>query len=324
MISGRSKKTKHPGADRRWTLLFIGDHGKVITLKRFKAIVIAAALIFFSAICAAAILFFVNIDTFVENKGLQSDLDKSEAQIETLRHEKEILLARLVIAESKARKTGVEQQQSQPDSDTASPIAPKPQAVLKNPAEKGDQKTPPVPEAAQPKPPAPQKVEPEPVLSVAVENFSIAYESDRKNLNAQFRIKNTSPESQPVSGQTVVVLKGDDLPIDEWLVMPAMAMVGDMPSGKQGKIFSIQRFRTMKFTFETPDNFDAFQTAVVYVFLKSGELILEEDFPITLPPPAEPEPEAPSSQAPSSEELPAKTPSVETPSDDGSPNHMFF
>lgn len=324
MISGRAKKTKHPGADRRWTLLFIGDHGRVITLKRFKAVVITAALMLFSAIIAAAILFFVNIDTLVKNKELQRYLEKSETQIETLRREKETLLARLVIAESKAKKNSVEQQQRQAAIEPANPISSKPQPDLKKAAEKVDPKTPPVPEAAQPKPLAAQKVEPEPVLSVAVENFSVAYEPDSQNLIAQFRIKNTGPESQPVSGQTVVVLKGDDLPIDEWLVMPAMAMIGDMPSGKKGKSFSIQRYRTIKFTFETPDNFDAFQTAVVYVFLKSGELILEEDFPVTLPPPAEPEPEAPSSQAPSSEELPAKTPSAETPPDDGSPIQMFF
>jgi len=324
MISGRSKKTKRAGTDRRWTLLFIGDHGNVIALKRFKFIVIAAALIFFSVICAGAILFFVNHDTVAKNKELQRFLEKSKTQIETLRHEKEVLMARLVIAESKANKNSAEDRQRQGNITTADQITPKPQAVLKEPAEKVDQKIPPVPETIQPKPVAAETAEPDPVLSVAVENFSVAYEPDSENLNAQFKIKNTSEQSQPVSGHTVIVLKGDDLPINQWLVMPAVAMVGDMPSGKQGKTFSIQRFRTMNFTFKSPDYFDEFQTAVVYVFLKSGELLLEEDFPVTLPPPPIPETQAPSSERPSSKNLPEKTPSTEAPSYDDSASHMFF
>jgi hypothetical protein len=324
MISGRSKKTKRAGTDRRWTLLFIGDHGNVIALKRFKFIVIAAVLIFFSVICAGAILFFVNHDTVAKNKELQRFLEKSKTQIVTLRHEKEVLMARLVIAESKANKNSAEDRQRQGNIKTADQITPKPQAVLKQPAEKVDQKIPPVPETIQPKPVAAETAEPDPVLSVAVENFSVSYGPDSEILNAQFKIKNTSPQSLPVSGHTVIVLKGDDLPIDQWLVMPAVALVGDMPSGKQGKTFSIQRFRTMKFTFKTPDNFDEFKTAVVYVFLKSGGLLLEEDFPVTLPPPPVPETRAPSSERPSSENLPAKTPSTEAPSYDDSTSHMFF
>ena len=324
MISDRSEKTKRPGTGRRWTLLFIGDHGNVIALKRFKAIVIAAALLFFSVICAGAILFFVNHDTVAKNKELQRFLEKSKTQIEALRHEKEVLMARLVIAESKANKNSAEERQSQAKINTADQITPKPQAVLKEPAEKVEQKIPLVPETIQPKPAAAEAAEPDPVLSVAVENFSVSYEPDSENLNAQFKIKNTSEQSQPVSGLTVVVLKGDDLPISQWLVMPAVAMVGDMPSGKQGKTFSIQRFRTMNFTVKSPDYFDEFQTAVVYVFLKSGELLLEEDFPVTLPPPPIPKTQAPSSERPSSENLPAKTPSTEAPSYDDSTSHMFF
>jgi predicted component of type VI protein secretion system len=300
MIFGRSKKARRLGADRRWTLLFIGDHGNVIALKHFKVIVVAGAFIFFSALCALAILFFVNHGTAAKNKELQRFREKSETQIETLRHEKEVLMARLVIAESKANKSGAEDRQSQGEKNTTGQITPKPQAAAKEPADKVDQKVPPPPQTAQPKPLPEETPKPAPVLSVAVENFSVIYEPESENLNVQFKIKNTSPQSQPVSGHTVVVLKNDDLPIQEWLVMPAVAMVGDTPSGNKGKTFSIQRFRTMNFTFKAPDNFDEFQTAVVYVFLKSGELLLEEDFPVTLPPPPvralpEPKSETPSS-----------------------------
>jgi hypothetical protein len=314
MILGITRKTKRLGSDRRWTLLFIGDHGNVIALKRFKAIVMAAGLTFFSALCAVGILFLMNHATLSKNRELQGAFEKSKSQVEALRHEKEILMARLVIAESKAKDNRAEGGvQSRQEISTDKQITPKPQAVLKKPADKVEQKSPTIPETAQPKPVAAEPVEPEAVLSVAVENFSVSSEPDSENLNAQFKIKNTSPQIQPIAGHTVVVIKGDDLPVDQWLVMPPVVMAGDVPSGKQGKTFSIQRFRTMNFRFKTPDNFDEFQTAVVYVFSKSGELLLEEDFPVTLPPPPAAAPQTPSSETPSSEQGPAAKPSWETP-----------
>ena len=39
--AGRSPKAeKRSNQDRRWTLMFIGNHGRTITLKRFKSMVI--------------------------------------------------------------------------------------------------------------------------------------------------------------------------------------------------------------------------------------------------------------------------------------------
>lgn len=225
-------------------------------------------------------------------------------------------MARLVIAESRAKKNSAEGRQSQTDMSAANPITPKPQAALKEPAQKADKKPPPAPQPVEPEPAAAETVEPESVLSVAVEGFGVAYEPEAGNLKAQFRIKNTSPEPESVAGYTVVVLKGDDLPMQEWLVMPAVAMVGDMPSGKQGKAFSIQRYRTMNFSFKTPDHFDAFHSATVYVFLKSGELLLEEEFPVTLPPPQASASRAPEPKTPKSEKLPEQKPPEETPSEE--------
>ena len=324
MISGRSKTAKRLGTDRRWTLLFIGDQGHVIALKRFKFMVLAAAFVFFSTICALVFLAFLNAGVISENKELQQILEKSNNQIETLRHEKEVLMARLVIAESNMRNNSVQGRQGQGAINAPNPISPKPPVPLKEPPEKTDQKILPAQDTAQPKPAVVETSESDPVLSVAVENFSIGAEPDSQNLNAQYKIKNTSPDSQPISGHTVLVLKGDDLPVNEWLVMPAVAMVGDVPSGKQGKTFIIRRFRTMKFSFKTPENYEEFQAAVVYVFLRSGELLLEEDFPVTLTPPKAPAIPAPSANKTSSPNLPAKTPSAPTPSDDDKASHMFF
>ena len=64
MNSPKPKKSKRPGTDRRWTLLFIGDHGNVVTLKRFKAIVLATGFLFLVATLGLNFSFFKNKTKF--------------------------------------------------------------------------------------------------------------------------------------------------------------------------------------------------------------------------------------------------------------------
>jgi hypothetical protein len=301
------KKSKRPDADRRWTLLFIGDHGNVVTLKRFKAIVIGAGALFFLAIVSVAVLLFLNKGTLKQNNDLQRRFADSENQIEKLRHEKEILMARLVRAQAKTKENVAGVRQIQKKMKAAEPAAPPPQVASKPKPVKAGQKKPSVLRAAQPKPASAETDEAEAVISVAVENFKVSRELENKNLNARFKIKNTSPEPQRVAGHVVIVLKGNDLQKDKWLVMPAVTLAGDKPTGRRGKQFSIQRFRTMSITSKAPNHSDQFQTAAVYVFTKTGQLLLEKDFSVKLLP-------APltSSDAPSAQTSSSKTPSGET------------
>jgi outer membrane biosynthesis protein TonB len=280
----KPKKSKRSGADRRWTLLFIGDHGNVITLKHFKAIVMVIGSLFFLAVVGALVLFFQHQGALRQNKDLQKHFTDSRKQIEKLRHEKEILMARLVRAEARTKENVAEDRQIPLKTKDAQPTAPVPQVASKPKPVKTAEKKSAVSQAAPPEPAAAETDEAEPVISVAVENFQVLRESGNKNLNAQFKIKNTSTAPQRVDGRIVVVLKGDGLQVNQWLVMPAVGLAGDKPSGKRGKSFSIQRFRTMNFTSIAPNYSDQFQSAAVYVFSKSGELLLEQEFSVELPP----------------------------------------
>ena len=324
MKSSKPKRTKRPGTDRRWTLLFIGDHGNVITLKRFKAIILAAGLLFFVAIGAVAVLIFMNKGILDENQGFRKRIENFQKKIETLRHEKEILMARLVLAESKAKENAPKRPQNQTEISTADQIPPESQTMSKIETPAVNKKMPSVAEATPPKPAALEFRDTEPVFSVAVENFKVSRVSGSANVNAEFRIKNTSSESQKVSGHAVIVLKGSDLPKHKWLVMPAVSLVGDRPSGKRGKRFVIQRFRTMRFTSRAPDDSGEFQTAAVYIFLRTGELVLQQDFPIELPPLSVSRSETPSAETPSAETSSAETPSAETSSAETPSLRMLF
>src|SRR5210317_426042 len=87
--------------DTRWTLLFIGNRGKPITLKRFKGMVIFNLLVICVVFALAAGLFMWNRNILEEKNQLESNLNKLEEQNRELRHEKDILLTRMVVAESR-------------------------------------------------------------------------------------------------------------------------------------------------------------------------------------------------------------------------------
>ena len=317
------KRTSRRKADRRWTLLFIGDHGNVITLKRFKAIIFAAGFLFLLAVVLLAVLLLSNQRTQHQYTELQNQLQRSQRQLETLRHEKEILMARLVLAESKAKEAIGQKREPKENPGDAKPVKPEPQKLAKaNSAPKRREK-PPAPSPSQPPATESQSREAEAIMRVAIENFKVSRESGNTNVNAQFKIKNISRGYQRVAGNAVVLLKGTDLNKNQWLVMPAVEFSGNKPSGKRGKRFSIQRFRTMNFSAKAPNHADQFQTAVVYVFTEKGELLLKQDFTISLPPLPAVSAEAPagdtqnretqSAEAPPRQQTPPQEPPQKTP-----------
>ena len=63
--------------DTRWTLLFIGNRGKPITLKRFKGMVIFNLLVICVVFALAAGLFMWNRNILEEKNQLESNLNKT-------------------------------------------------------------------------------------------------------------------------------------------------------------------------------------------------------------------------------------------------------
>jgi hypothetical protein len=274
-------KSKRGTSDRRWTLLFIGDHGRVITLKRFKGIVFLTGLVFVLCVTALAGLYWYSQSITSENENMQSSLDTFQKRIQTLRHEKEILMARLVLAESRVK----ERSDGSRAIDTPKPWLAQKQ---KEPSEKDTgqvavkQKT--TPAANPPAKPANEIEAQETTLSVKVDNFNISKISDPNKIKIEFKIKNTSPNSQRVAGHAIVVLKGDDLQPKMWLSVPPMGLVGGKPTGKQrGHTFSINYFMTMRFTTNAPQSPDQFNKAAVYVYTRQGQLLLEQEFGVKIP-----------------------------------------
>jgi len=277
---GRSLKAeKRSNQDQRWTLMFIGNHGRTITIKRFKSMVILLFSVLVVSIAISAGLFVWNQKIIMDNHDLKDDLKKLNKRIDTLRYDKDILMTRLVLAESRVQENLSAQTEKSADNKLSNqePSRSDNDAITNQLA------------AKKIKQPAPKQAEPlqnsQPIdsgLSVAIENFQISNLSDTNRLGVRFKIKNTTLNSQRVSGYTIVVLKGEQT---NWLPIPWMPLVDGRPTGKQrGHSFGINYFKTMKFSARSPKFPEKFQTASIYVFTQEGELLLEKTYPVKLPP----------------------------------------
>ena len=122
-------------------------------------------------------------------------------------------------------------------------------------------------------------------LSVAIEEFKLSVKSGNNSLRVQFKLKNTSPYSQHVSGHAIVVLKGEEIQPNQWVALPGISLIEGKPTGRQqGNAFGISNFKIMRFTASKPQSPEKFQTASVYVFAQTGELLLEQDYPAKILP----------------------------------------
>jgi hypothetical protein len=264
----------------RWTLLFIGNRGKPITLKRFKGMVIFNLLVICVVFALAAGLFMWNRDILDEKNQLESHLNRLAEQNRELRHEKDILLTRMVIAESRIS----EKQGSAPGKQ----IYEESSRQIAQDASDAAQFFPPATSTTETDGQNQIKVQPDsdPAgsgLSVAIENFKLSVRSGNDSLRVQFKLKNTSPYSQYVSGHVIVVLKGEEIQQNQWVSLPGISLIEGKPTGRQhGNAFGISNFKIMRFTANKPPSAEKFQIASVYVFAQTGELLVEQDFPAKL------------------------------------------
>jgi hypothetical protein len=202
------KSSQRSKPDNRWTILFIGNHGKTITLKRFKGMVLLTFLVLCISIAITVGLLFLSLNMRREKNQLESNLKKLEQQIKDVRYEKDVIMTKLVLAESrnkidpakKPQKRNVPLSTVQNNGDRKDLNSPAPSAKThkSTPIKKVDE-------------PIPAVIQTEPTQRVVIENFKVSPKANEKLLRVQFKIKNTSPNSQRVSGHAIVVLKGNQL-----------------------------------------------------------------------------------------------------------------
>jgi hypothetical protein len=301
-----ARSSKPTRADRRWTLLFLGSRGKTVTFHHFKAAVFTAILVLLASTAVSAWFWYQHRSVRSDNRALREEIENMKQAVASVRDEKDILTARLVVAESRVAelmgKSAPAQKLKESQASSKEPVK-KPETAL-SVIEK-----------------------PEPPLNVDVRNFIVYFEPDINTLRVEYKLLNTGRKGNPVSGRTMVIMKEDEKKPDDWLVMPPVPLVDNRPKGNRGKYFSINRFRTVRFKANDQIGPDQYKSAAVFVFSSNGTLLLEKVFPVGIqsktltiveraaprPAPVKPKPPAPQKKKPQPEPTPPAPPSTAAP-----------
>jgi hypothetical protein len=237
---------------RNWQLLFVDDHGKMVSFSWLKsaAILIITALIFFM-VCTS-LLFALYRNNQSENIRLKEKLNESSKKFKSLRNETDILLAKLVLTESKITLNH--------DKDL---LAEEKQTI--------------------------QEIKKESVpliASLEVTNFKISKGFGSTNtFKISFVIKNIDRSVKTVSGYIFIVLKQYESDRNTWFSVPSTDLQRGYPiNAKKGQFFKISRFKTVYFRARTQISLEQLKIASVFVLNDHGDRIFEKSFPITYQP----------------------------------------
>ncbi len=234
------------------TLILLGDDGKIKHIRILRGMIITLLLVQIVVLCSGA-YFFSSGMRFVEDKRvMENALIISQKNYLKIRDEKDMLMARLVLAESLVNK------------ETGSARVLKPEETSANASVTQIPRT--------------------PVNSgrVSIDNINVFHEPNANRLKIEFDIK-SNRNSRQVSGYSFVVLKENDIDEAGWLPVPFVSLVSKRPTAiNKGRYFSTSKFTTVKLTTNIRSVPLRFKLATVFVYSVSGELLLEKDFPVFL------------------------------------------
>lgn len=271
-------------ADRRWTVLFIGDHGKVIAFKRIKTLAILTIAALVTALTTVVVLVSVNQGLHSRARELQQRLESSQQQIQALRQERDLLTAHVVLVETKMREALAEV--GRPAAERK-PKPVDPQTAIQRPELPPEAGTADADKDAEQAPSDTQAKAPvDRGEAVALEGFRAKFDESRHAFDVQYKLIAANPGRKPLAGHVIVVFKGEDLEPEKWLAMPRVDLPRGRPSGTQkGYTFSISYSKAFSQSMAAPKSFPTFTIAVVYVFSPEGQLLLARDYAVQLQPP---------------------------------------
>ena len=103
-ITGRS--LAKPSKRRpKWTLLFVGDDGRTRSVRPFKGLFYLFVGILMISLSANGILYVFHKDGLKENKRLAGEVNQLRQQVDTLRYDKDVLMARMVMTRTKVKES---------------------------------------------------------------------------------------------------------------------------------------------------------------------------------------------------------------------------
>lgn len=319
--ASHKKKDKKRRQDRYWSLMLVGEHGRVVPFNRFKEVAIGIAGVILMLMIISLISVFLYVRQATTLSDLRRELSQLGEQNAKLRDEKDLLLAELVIYKNMADATGVREHGQ-------------PKGIPGASAEKGEvEKVPPAAKSSAdvttPDSPLPPR-DSEPRLKIS--GFSASYESAKTQLLVKLRLENSHGDKLPFAGRTAVLLWNLEDPTVQRITLPRVNLVEGKPSPKQGQAFTIGSPRTIEFKLWGPKLPIPYNRAAIYVFSSAGEQVLVQELTLDVeyiqPPPnpigkpdATPKPAAPHRPAnkPAATEI-VSEPEVKATPDGGAPS----
>lgn len=264
-------ETTQPAAgragERRWTVLFIGDHGRVIPFRRVKTVGVLLAATFATALAAVAVLVWVNHELHARTRVQLERMEAARKEIEELRRDRDLLTAQVVLLETRMREASTPRPPASERRLEPPPTVPEPVAAASGePAEDTLVSRPPI----------------HPGEGVALDGVRLSLTAAGA-IELRYRIVAVGQPRKPFNGHVVAVLKAEDLDPERWLSLPRLELVNGRPTGRQkGYTFAVSHAKEFAQSLPVPKHLPAYTRAVLYVFSNEGQLLLARDYPVAL------------------------------------------
>ena len=300
----QGSQVKSPGhthkEPRRWTVILIGDLGKIVSFQVGKPLVLGLAACLSAILCIVTYLVVSYSSISSENTQLIKDMDTLRAQLETAEKAKEKALVGLMVLEDSVKQTArkVSPASGRKTKHVASKVTrPKRTATKAAKAKTSETPKPAATKAAKAKtsdilkPAAvaslPTQAEKEKIATpvsparILVKDLKIWQEPGDNTFKFQFALNNVDGESGKIAGHTFVVLKPEEGSREPVRAFPWSPMKDGKPAiFKRGQYFSIARFKSVRGRLTDVSTINRFKTATVYVYSDKGDLLVEKVFEV--------------------------------------------
>lgn len=268
--------SKLPKRIKRWDMLFVDDHGKVISFHHIKVIVISFLILLLILLSGSISLYFLNKDTKKKIIELQSALELSRQDHKAVQQEMHALMVRLAEAQSNV-----------PNSHTK-----KREKTVKKAPSRTQKTSPPTKQLAKVTPTSENKPQLKSSLrktEVGVFDFSASHNSEQNVLRARFILKNLNRNIPHISGYIFLLLKESDPDQEKWFSIPTTELVSGKPARiKAGQFFKIRNYKTVELNSGNIQGPKTFNKATVVIFSPTEELLLKKSYRVDIDVPASP------------------------------------
>jgi len=234
--------------NKNWTLLMVGDEGRVMPVSGVRWL---ARFTFYALIISIVMMLCIAsycLKLYAENNELRQKISSLDQKTVKLRQENEMLMADIILGGSsdEIATDNITLTDSENTAAAENIVSLYQRTFTSN--------------------------------SIAIQELNTDYDTQNSILNLQFKLKNIDPKVRPIKGHSFVILKNNSEDQSFWMALPPSNLVDGIPAMPDtGRAFSINNFKTEKFSVKNEGPSDQFTRATLMIFNQNGNLELEKD-----------------------------------------------